>query len=158
MLRIFFIRSAALPITYLVTSPTKFSSGPPLPPRPTPPRIRDGSSAPSTIASTPRRRASSTIAYPARRVRTVAVATYTPPYSSPTAFARASARRASLICSSGRRASSGSDIGITKIQTASIVAVSIVASSVGSPAASMAAVCTMSSSSLVPNSGTRIDP
>src|SRR6185437_2881147 len=73
-------RQRALSMTYLVTSPTKFSSGPPRPPRRAPPRISEGSSAPSTIASTPRRLASSTIACPARRVRTVAVATCTPVY------------------------------------------------------------------------------
>ena len=50
---------------------------------------------------TPRRRASSTIAWPARRARTVAVATSTPSYSSPTALARASAARACLSCASG---------------------------------------------------------
>ena len=55
-----------------------------------------GSSAASTIASTPRRLASCTIASPARRARTVAVATSTPSYSSPTALARASALRAGL--------------------------------------------------------------
>ena len=56
-----------------------------------------------------------------RRARIVAVATCTPEYSSPTAFARANAWRACLTCASGSRASSGSDIGISKIQTASIV-------------------------------------
>src|ERR687890_457851 len=56
-----------------------------------PPRSRVGASAASTIASTPRRFASRTIASPARRARTVAVATSTPSYSSPTAPARAGA-------------------------------------------------------------------
>src|SRR3954447_19841943 len=55
-------------------TPRRLPGAPP-PPSPPPPGIKDGSSAPSTIASTPRRRASSTIACPARRVRTVAVAT-----------------------------------------------------------------------------------
>src|SRR3954464_13468464 len=65
----------------------KLSSGPPRPPSSAPPRMREGGSAARTIASTPRRLASSTIAWPARRARTVAVATSTPSYSSPTAFA-----------------------------------------------------------------------
>ena len=57
-------RHGALLTTYLVTSPTKLSRGRPRPPSSAPPRIREGSSAASTIASTPRRRASSTIAWP----------------------------------------------------------------------------------------------
>src|SRR5215213_6442799 len=56
--------------------------------------MRVGSSAASTIASTPRRLASRTMPSPARRARTVAVATSTPWYSSPTALARWSAARA----------------------------------------------------------------
>jgi hypothetical protein len=108
--------------TYFVTSPTKLSSGPPRPPSSAPPRIFDGSSAARTTACTPRRLASSTIAWPARRARTVAVATSTPSYSSPTAFARASAARARLSWASGSAASIGSDIGTSKIQIASIVA------------------------------------
>ena len=65
----------ALVTTYLVTSPTKFSSGPRGRRAARRRGSREGSSAASTIASTPRRRASSTIAWPARRARTVAVAT-----------------------------------------------------------------------------------
>ena len=57
---------------------------------------RVGSSAASTIASTPRRRASPTMAWPAVRPRTIAVATSTPAYSSPTSLARASTRFALL--------------------------------------------------------------
>ena len=131
------------------------------PPRSSPaaPRVRPGvprrgsaraprhraRSPPPRVGGPPRRSRS-----PARRARTIAVATCTPEYSSPTALARASAWRACLICASGSRASSGSDIGISKIHTASIVGVSIAASSVGSPETSSAAVCTMSSSSSVP--------
>src|SRR4051795_9915726 len=74
-----------------------------------------------TIACTPRRLASSTIAAPVRRARTVAVATVTPSYSSPTALARASAPRARLSCASGSAASMGSDIGSSKTQIASTV-------------------------------------
>ena len=69
-------RQGALVTTYFVTSPTNASlRPPPRPPSSAPPRTRVGSSAARTIASTPRRRASSTIACPARRARTVAVAT-----------------------------------------------------------------------------------
>ena len=68
-----------------------------------PARIRVGSSAPRMITSTPRRWASSTIARPALRARTVAVATSTPWYSSPTALARRSAARARSSCASGSR-------------------------------------------------------
>ena len=62
-------------------------------------RRRGSSRAPRRRArspATPRRRASSTIAWPARRARTVAVATSTPSYSSPTAFARAQRRARAL--------------------------------------------------------------
>src|SRR6478752_3241808 len=149
----------ALASTYFVASPTKSSSGPPRPPSSAPPRIFDGSSAASTTACTPRRLASSTIACPARRARTVAVATSTPSYSSPTALARASAARACLSWESGSAASIGSDIGTTKIHSASMVApLSSSSASVSSSAARRPAVCTMSSSSGVPVSGTRIDP
>ncbi len=91
-------------------------------------------------------------------MRTIAVATCTPAYSSPTAFARASTWRACFTWSSGRLASSGSDIGITKIHSASIVDGSMAASSVCSLETSSAAVCTMSSSSSVPNRGTSTEP
>ncbi len=74
-----------------------------MPPSSTPPRSRVGSSAASTIASTPRRLASRTIASPARRARTIAVATSTPSYSSPTAFARASAGARGLELGVGDR-------------------------------------------------------
>src|SRR3954463_9113729 len=72
------------------------SRSPALPPSSVPPRVATFSSAASTIASTPRRLASCTIASPARRARTTAVATSTPSYSSPTALARASAWRGRL--------------------------------------------------------------
>ena len=75
--------------------------------------MRVGSSAASTIASTPRLRASATIAWPALRPRTIAVATSTPSYSSPTSLARDSTRLARVTRSSGTRASIGSDIGIS---------------------------------------------
>ncbi len=78
-----------------------------------PPRTALGSSAASTIASTPRRRASATMACPIVRPRTIAVATSTPAYSSPTSLARASTCLARLTRSSGTRASIGSDIGIS---------------------------------------------
>src|SRR4051812_2941016 len=148
----------ALEITYFVASPTKSSSGPPRPPSSAPPRIFDGSSAARTTACTPRRLASSTIACPARRARTVAVATSTPSYSSPTAFARASAARACLSCASGSAASMGSDIGTSKIHSASMVAPLSSKASVSSSAARRPAVWMMSSSSGDPVSGTRIDP
>src|SRR3954447_17808104 len=148
----------ALPTTYLVTSPTKLSNGPPRPPSSAPPRILEGSSAASTTACTPRRLASSTIACPARRARTVAVATSTPSYSSPTALARASAARACLSCASGSAASMGSDIGTSKIHRASMVAPLSSKASVSSSAARRPAVWMMSSSSGDPVSGTRIDP
>src|SRR3954454_7234141 len=148
----------ALETTYFVASPTKLSIGPPRPPSSAPPRMREGSSAASTIAWTPRRRASSTIAAPARRARTVAVATSTPSYSSPTAFARRSASRARCSCMSGSRAASGSAIGTSKTQSASIVAPSAESKSSCSCPASRPAVWMMSSSSGVPNSGTRIEP
>ena len=149
----------ALASTYLVASPTKSSSGPPRPPSSAPPRIFDGSSAASTTACTPRRLASSTIACPARRARTVAVATSTPSYSSPTALARASAARACLSCASGSAASIGSDIGTSKIHSASMVApLSFSKDSASSSAARRPAVWMMSSSSGEPESGTRIEP
>ena len=116
-----------------------------------------GSSAASTIASTPRRLASCTIASPARRARTVAVATSTPSYSSPTALARASALRARLRSSSATRASIGSAIGTSNTHSASITAPPSPRSSFSSPA-SRPAVCMMSSSSGVPSTGTRIEP
>ena len=116
-----------------------------------------GSSAASTIASTPRRRASRTIASPAARARTVAVATSTPSYSSPTALARASALRAMRRSASGMRESSGSAIGTSKTQSASITAPPSPKSSFSSPA-SRPAVCMMSSSSSWPSTGTRIEP
>src|SRR3712207_7483035 len=50
-------------------------------------------------------RSSETIAAPADRARTIAVATTTPSYSSPTSFARATARLAAVILSSGTRRS-----------------------------------------------------
>jgi hypothetical protein len=50
------------------------------------------------------------------------VATSTPWYSSPTAFARASALRARLSCASGSRPSMGSDMGTSNTHSASIVA------------------------------------
>ena len=72
------------------------------PPRIAPPRMRLGASAASTIASTPRRLASATIAAPAVRPRTIAVATSTPSYSSPTSFARGQRpARPSRPCSGG---------------------------------------------------------
>src|SRR3954447_21950970 len=148
----------ALETTYFVASPTKLSRGPPRPPSSAPPRIRDGSSAARTIAWTPRRRASSTIAAPARRARTVAVATSTPSYSSPTALARRSVARAASSCASGSRASIGSAIGTSKIHSASIVDPALSRpGSVSSPAR-RPAVWIMSSSSGVPVSGTRIEP
>ena len=116
-----------------------------------------GSSAASTIASTPRRLASRTIASPVRRARTTAVATSTPSYSSPTALARASAFRARLSSASGTRVSSGSAIGTSNTHSASITAPPSPSSSFSS-AASRPAVCTMSSSSGVPKIGTRIEP
>ena len=119
--------------------------------------MRVGSSAASTIASTPRRLASRTIPSPARRARTVAVATSTPSYSSPTALARCSALRARLRSSSPIRASSGSDIGSSNTHTASITAPPS-PSSAFSSIESRPAVCMMSSSSGVPSTGTRIDP
>ncbi len=122
-------RHSALRSTYFVASPTKLSSGPPDPPSSAPPRTRDGSSAASTIASTPRRFASLTIPCPARRARTIAVCTWTPSYSSPTALARRSASCARLIWASGRRASIGSAIGTSKTQIASITAPSSSSSS-----------------------------
>ena len=85
----------AFSTTYLVVSPTKRSRARPRPPRIVPPRSRLGSSAPRMIASTPRRRASETMAWPVERPRTIAVATSTPAYSSPTSFARARTRFAS---------------------------------------------------------------
>src|SRR5689334_5255479 len=149
---------AALETTYLVASPTKLSSGPPRPPSSAPPRIREGSSAAMTIACTPRRRASSTIAAPARRARTVAVATSTPSYSSPTALARRSAARARSSWASGSRASIGSAIGTSKIHSASIVEPARSSPGSFSSPDSRPAVWIMSSSSGVPVSGTRIEP
>ena len=119
--------------------------------------MRVGSSAASTIASTPRRLASRTIPSPALRARTVAVATSTPWYSSPTALARWSALRARLRSSSGMRASSGSAIGTSNTHTASITAPPS-PSSAFSSADSRPAVCMMSSSSGRPRTGTRIEP
>ena len=116
---------------------------PPRPARSPPPR------AVSPPARSPRRRA---------RARTVAVWTWTPSYSSPTAFARRSAARASSRRCSGRRASRGNDIGISKTQIASIVAPSSSSSPTPSSAASRPAVWTMSSSSGLPKIGTRITP
>ena len=121
-----------------------------------PPRRRLGSSAPSTIASTPLRRASETIAWPTERPRTMAVATSTPAYSSPTSLARASTRFASFTRSSGTRASIGSDIGISNTYRASSTAPP--SSSSPSEAASRPAVPTMSSSKSSPNTGTRMLP
>ena len=140
-----------------MVSPTLVSCSPGLPPSRSPPPTRVGSSAASTTASTPRRLASLTIASPALRPRTTAVATSTPWYSSPTAFARLSAARARLSSSSGTRVSSGSAIGTSKTQTASITAPPSPSSSPSS-AASRPAVCMMSSSSGVPSTGTRIEP
>ena len=111
--------------------------------------MRVGSSAASTIASTPRRLASRTIASPALRARTVAVATSTPSYSSPTALARCSALRARLRSSSGMRASSGIAIGTSNTHTASITAPPSPSSSFSS-ADRRPAVCMMSSSSGAP--------
>ncbi len=128
-----------------------------MPPSSTPPRVRAGSSAASTIASTPRRFASRTIASPALRARTTAVATSTPSYSSPTAFARASAARARLSSASGTLVSSGSVSGTSKIHSASITAPPSPRSS-SSSEASRPAVWTMSSSSSEPRIGTRIEP
>jgi len=86
------------------------------------------------------------------------VATSTPSYSSPTAFARRSAARARSSWASGSRASIGSAIGTSKIHSASIVEpVWSRPGSVSSPAR-RPAVWIMSSSSGVPVSGTRIDP
>src|SRR5690242_13366983 len=87
-----------------------------------PPRVDAFSSAASTIASTPRRLASRTIASPARRARTTAVATSTPSYSSPTALARISARRARLSSLSGTGVSSGCAVGTSTTHTAPITA------------------------------------
>ena len=128
-----------------------------MPPSSTPPRIWSGCSAARTIASTPRRLASRTIASPALRARTTAVATSTPSYSSPTALARASALRAALSSASGIGVSSGSAIGTSKIHSASITAPPSPKSS-SSSEASRPAVCTMSSSSSRPRMGTRIEP
>ena len=119
--------------------------------------MRVGSSAASTIASTPRRLASRTIPSPVLRARTVAVATSTPSYSSPTALARWSALRARLRSSSGMRASSGSAIGTSNTHTASITAPPSPSSSFSS-ADRRPAVCMMSSSSGRPSTGTRIEP
>ena len=95
----------ALDSTYSGRLPTKSSSGPPRPPSSAPPRIFDGSSAASTIGlarrgAWPRRRS------PARRGAraTVAVATSTPSYSSPTALARAQRRARLLELRLGQRA------------------------------------------------------
>ena len=98
------------------------------------------------------------MAWPVRRARTVAVATSTPSYSSPTALARRSAARARSSCASGSRASIGSAIGTSKTHSASMVAPSPAASSVASSAASRPAVWMMSSSSALPKIGTRIEP
>ena len=118
---------------------------------------RDGSSAASTIASTPRRRASSTIAWPARRARTVAVATSTPSYSSPTAFARAQRRLRALELRLGQarvdRQRHRHLEDPDRLDRRAVLA----GSSRSSPA-SRPAVCTMSSSSGLPKIGTRIEP
>src|SRR5215218_3138657 len=81
--------------TYSVTSPTSGGRDPPTPPSTAPPFIRVGGSPPITITSTPRRRASSTIPAPTLRARITVVSTSTDSYSSPTSFARLSARLAS---------------------------------------------------------------
>src|SRR3954452_16492328 len=149
-------RHGAFESTYFVICPTA-SSAPPRPPSSAPPRVLVGGSAASTIASTPRRRAWSTMAWPVRRARTVAVATSTPSYSSPTALARARASRALRSWFSGRRASSGRAMGTSKTQSASITAPSASRSSRSSPAR-RPGVWSMSTSSPEPNTGTRIEP
>ena len=90
------------------------------------------------------------------RPRTIAVATSTPAYSSPTSFARASTCFAFLTRSSGTRASIGSDIGISNTYSASTTAPP--SSSSGSSDASRPAVPMMSSSSGSPKTGTRMLP
>ena len=114
-----------------------------------------GSSAPSTIASTPRRLASETIAWPTERPRTIAVATSTPAYSSPTSLARAAPASPRARAPPARARRSG-DIGISKTYSASSTAPP--SSSSLSDAASRPAVPTMSSSSSSPNTGTRMLP
>ena len=88
-----------------------------------------------TIASTPRRRASRTIASPALRERIVNGLTVTPSYSSPTALACASATRARLRSPSGSRPSSAIAIGTSNTHIASICAPSSSSSSALSSAA-----------------------
>ena len=110
---------------------------------------RDGSSAASTIASTPRRRASSTIASPGAPRAHGRGRDLDALYSSPTAFARASAGARALELRLGQARVERQRHRHAKIHTASIVACSIAASSVGSPPTSRAAVWTMSSSSVV---------
>ena len=152
-------RHGALLSTYFVTSPTKFSSGPP---RPAEPRRRRGcATAPPRRGRSPRRRAGAPpprspwpaagrgrSRSPPRRPRTP------PPPPSRGAARRGPARAARRAA--GRRC--GSDIGTSKTHSASIVAPSPSASSACSSAARRPAVWTMSSSSGVPRIGTRIDP
>ena len=111
-----------LATTYFVISPTKFSRGRRARRAA---RRRGSATAPRRPARSPRRPGAAPPRRspgPARRARTVAVATWTPSYSSPTALARASAAARASSCASGRRASIGSDIGISKTHSASIVA------------------------------------
>ena len=119
--------------------------------------MRVGSSAASTIASTPRRLASRTIPSPALRARTVAVATSTPSYSSPTALARCSALRARLRSSSGdarveRQRHRHLEHPHRLDHRAALALVLVLLRG------SRPAVCMMSSSSGVPSIGTRIEP
>ena len=152
-------RQGALRTTYFVASPTKLSSGPPRPPSSAPPRIRDGSSAASTIASTPRRRASvddrrARAARAHRRRRDLDALVLLPhrlrPRAAPRARARAERRAAA------RRSAAPSAPRRPRAPRSSRRCSPRVVGVLG--AARRPAVWTMSSSSGVPSSGTRIEP
>ena len=104
-------RHGALRSTYSVTSPISGGRAAPIPPRIAPPRTRLGGSPPITIASTPRRRAASTIPAPMFRAGTTSVTTSTDSYSSATCFARRNAASARSISSFGGGALTGSVSG-----------------------------------------------
>ncbi len=146
--------------TYLVTSPTKLSSGRRGRRARAPPRIRDGSSArqhdrldaaAARLVDDRLRRRGGRARSPSRPRR--------PSYSSPTALARASAARARLSCASGSaRVDRQRHRHLEDPQRLDRRARRPSSESSAPRPARRPAVWTMSSSSGVPKIGTRIEP